>query len=201
MVCGVLAVAGFPWLAEAAGGRAAAEDPRAEAQRQYLQALPAVDRVEVVVLLGRQFQDPDAPVEEGALMPGGAKPAPSASSSSSGPAAPTTPKGFPIHPYKEFSLVRQYVSLTGADAQRVAALWRNLRVDPGLAKACHKPSHGLRFFSGKTVLLETTVSWDCRNAYVPDLGGYAWVGVDADGASGVALLKELLRVLPPQGAR
>lgn len=167
-----------------AAGVAAAADKqtaaavRLDAMARYLDGLPDVDRVEVYVLGRRTLRKPQ--VDAGAGDP------------------PVPMVAFPLRPWREVALVRQYRALTGEDAKRLAALWRGTRFEPKLARNCHKPAHGLRFFSGTELVLETSVSWDCRNFSLPDMGRHVWMGLDADGPTGVALLRELLKVLPPE---
>jgi hypothetical protein len=61
---------------------------------------------------------------------------------------------------------------------------------------CHEPFYGLRFYSGKKLLFETSVSWECNNFYVPQ----DWIGFNAKAASGHALFKLLESLLPYEGA-
>ena len=60
-------------------------------------------------------------------------------------------------------------TLRGDDAERIAALWRELAPKPpppgafvGLAK-CHVPGFAFRFYSGDKLLAESTVCWLCGN--------------------------------------
>jgi hypothetical protein len=53
------------------------------------------------------------------------------------------------------------VMLYGEDAQRIADLWRSLPA--GQQSRCHDPPFGLRFFSGKQVICEASICWECNN--------------------------------------
>src|SRR5687767_2300929 len=59
--------------------------------------------------------------------------------------------------------VRAAVRLTGAEAERIAALWRAL--PPGKNTGCHEPGYGLRFWLADQIQVEASLCWACHNAY------------------------------------
>jgi hypothetical protein len=90
--------------------------------------------------------------------------------------------------------VRAERRLTGADAQRIADLWRKL--PPGEQARCHMPPYGLRFWRAGQLLVEASLCWECANVY-----GYAgdeglWFGFDVKAPAAVALLAQLRHVWP-----
>jgi HEAT repeat protein len=101
-------------------------------------------------------------------------------------------KTFPVRPYNMDATIISERVVTGAGAEQIAALWRSLELGWQFQALCHEPFYGLRFYSGKKLLLETSVSWECNNFYVPQ----GWVGFNAKTASGQALFKLLESLLP-----
>lgn len=55
------------------------------------------------------------------------------------------------------------VSLHDEDAQRVAALWRQLPT--GEPHRCHLPPFGLRFLDGEVVVCQASLCWKCNNIF------------------------------------
>lgn len=55
------------------------------------------------------------------------------------------------------------VRVTGAEAQRLAELWRAL--PPGGQMRCHAPPFGLRFFAGDKLLCEASICWRCNTIF------------------------------------
>jgi hypothetical protein len=62
------------------------------------------------------------------------------------------------------------VRLSGAGAERIAALWRGL--PPGKHARCHIPPFGLRFYRGGQLICQASICWQCNNL-VGDAGGEA----------------------------
>jgi len=54
-------------------------------------------------------------------------------------------------------------TLKGAQAQRVATIWRKQRFIGPSASACHQPPFAVKFYSGGKVVLHATVCWGCSN--------------------------------------
>ncbi|MBI5496620.1 MAG: hypothetical protein HY904_16485 [Deltaproteobacteria bacterium] len=164
-------VAALALLGAARGNNA--EDARTA---PFLRELPAVDRVEVA-LLGPRLPRPD----------------------SSGASATAPP--FPVYPYGDFAQVRAVRVLDAQDAARLAGLWRQQAFAAGQARSCHKPAWGIRFFSGDKLLLETSLSWECRNFYLPGLTDYRWWGLDTATPSAGALRDTLTGLFPSPAYR
>jgi hypothetical protein len=60
--------------------------------------------------------------------------------------------------------------LQGAEAQRLASLWRRQTYTSSLA-ACHEPAYAIKFYSGRRLVAYASVCWSCNSIYfiVPDL--------------------------------
>jgi hypothetical protein len=55
------------------------------------------------------------------------------------------------------------VRLAGAEAERIAQMWRAL--PEGEQMRCHVPPFGLRFFAGSELVCEASVCWRCNNIF------------------------------------
>jgi len=90
--------------------------------------------------------------------------------------------GFPIRPYeKSFAPILSHTRVEGTAAESLASIWRS-RDFGGGGSLCHFPIYGLRFYSGGTLLCETSICWSCHNVFLKvGWGDYDWVGFsDAD---------------------
>lgn len=60
--------------------------------------------------------------------------------------------------------------LNGAEAQKVASLWRRQTYTSALA-ACHEPAYAIKFYSGAKLIAYASVCWSCNSIYFinPDL--------------------------------
>ena len=58
----------------------------------------------------------------------------------------------------------------GAEAQRLASLWRAQTYLPDSA-ICHNPGYGIKFYSGDKVIVYASLCWECDNIgfITPDL--------------------------------
>jgi len=84
--------------------------------------------------------------------------------------------GFPIRPYEKFAPILRETTVTGADAQRIAGMWRGMEFGGGGA-LCHYPIYGLRFYNGDKLLCETSLCWVCWNCFVrSEDEGFRWLG-------------------------
>ena len=84
--------------------------------------------------------------------------------------------GFPIRPYKKNAQILNSRSVIGGDAESLAKLWRRRGFGGGGA-LCHKPVYGMRLLHGGTLLLETSLCWECSNCFVKDGSGESqWIG-------------------------
>jgi hypothetical protein len=54
--------------------------------------------------------------------------------------------------------------LRGAEAQKVAALWRR-QTYTGAVAACHEPAYAIKFYSRRKLIAYATVCWSCNNMY------------------------------------
>jgi len=140
--------------------------------RHATTALPLCDRVEVFYLDGMAWSGDEAK----GLKPG---------------------EGFPIRAYgSDEAKILGQVTLTGAEAEAFAALWRAQRFDPGLQALCHSPAYGLRFYSGNEMFFETSLCFHCSNFYVTNLLGSGWWGFDTRTAEAGELLRRLQEIFP-----
>jgi hypothetical protein len=78
-------------------------------------------------------------------------------------------------------------TLTGKEAQDVAALWRR-QIYRQYQVACHLPAYGIRFYSGEKLLVQASVCWECNNIgfQTPDMNGTQYF--EGDGKLGQQLL-------------
>jgi hypothetical protein len=72
------------------------------------------------------------------------------------------------------------------DAQNIIHSWR--RLNQASSNACDSPAYWLKFYSGDSLVLETLLSFVCRNLVVSD---GEWFGFHADGPAGKTLLRKL----------
>ncbi|HEX3313345.1 MAG TPA: hypothetical protein VHR72_00585 [Gemmataceae bacterium] len=85
------------------------------------------------------------------------------------------------------------VRLAGAEAQRIAELWRDLPA--GHQMRCHIPPFGLRFIAEGQVICEGSICWKCNNIF-GDVGGEPFAyEFDAKADVSQALLLQLRRVM------
>jgi hypothetical protein len=54
--------------------------------------------------------------------------------------------------------------LNGAQAQKVAALWRRQTYTSSLA-ACHEPAYAIKFYSKERLIAYASVCWSCNNIF------------------------------------
>lgn len=55
--------------------------------------------------------------------------------------------------------------LEGAEAQKLASLWRRQTYTSGLA-ACHNPAYAVKFYSRGKLLAYASVCWSCNNIFM-----------------------------------
>jgi hypothetical protein len=142
---------------------------------QFLGGLPQVDRAEVSVLGARVLFGDAARTPDGGT---GLKP-------------------FPILPWREFAVVRAQRTLDDKGAAQLALLWRQQKFVPASAdKSCHKPAHGIRFWAKDTLVLETSLSWECKTFYVPHLHEWTWHGLDTQTPQARELINFVVGLIP-----
>jgi hypothetical protein len=94
---------------------------------------------------------------------------------------------FPLHPYGERkrTAILGVRRLEGEQVARMVALWvATLRDDEGMQAMCHYPIHGLRYFSGESILYETSLCWVCNNYYARGENRYVWLGLPGEQPQG-----------------
>jgi hypothetical protein len=110
---------------------------------------------------------------------------------------PQPPPGaplFPMNPDGYTLVVTGKVTLSGADAEKLADEWRHLDFGVQYQALCHFPIYGLKFVSGNQVLFQTTICWHCSDFSLSD-GGYG--GFNSSAESSNILKKHLETLLPP----
>ena len=88
-------------------------------------------------------------------------------------------------------------TVRGADAERLAAIWRSIYFDRHFAALCHDPYYALRFRHRGKLILETSICWECSNVILPvgSLGKTEY-GFDAKSEEGQKLLSTLSQYAP-----
>jgi hypothetical protein len=104
--------------------------------------------------------------------------------------------GFPVRPYGGYSRIISTKTLTGADAEALAALWRLQTFAREYQALCHSPAYGFRFYRGTSLRFETSVCYHCSNFYVTALGESGWWGFDAAAPKAQDLLHRLQEIFP-----
>lgn len=79
-------------------------------------------------------------------------------------------------------------TLTGEDAEKVAALWRGLEFGPNPSK-CHIPRHEIRFFQGNRVVATAAVCFECENLTFPAIKDSETLGFDPKSSKATAFRK------------
>lgn len=79
-------------------------------------------------------------------------------------------------------------TLTGEEAEVVAATWRGLRFGPNPSK-CHIPRHEIRFFQGKRLVATAAVCFECENLTFPGIKDSETIGFDPKSPKGAAFRK------------
>ena len=71
--------------------------------------------------------------------------------------------------------VAKSVTITGAEAESLAAMWRLLDLEPGGGGNCHDPHHVLRFFKGNRSVVDGVCCFGCGNMALPVFPGHELV--------------------------
>lgn len=79
------------------------------------------------------------------------------------------------------------VRLVGADAERVAEMWRALP-EAGQMR-CHIPPFGLRFFASGELACEASICWQCNNIFGQAGADEVFFEFDGSAAASRALLQ------------
>ena len=104
--------------------------------------------------------------------------------------------GFPVHGYGTFAQILGTKSLSGGDVDKFASLWRAQTFGPEFQALCHSPAYGLRFYSGRRVVFETSLCFHCSNFCVTGLFGSGFWGFDTSSPKAEELLRDLQEIFP-----
>jgi hypothetical protein len=104
--------------------------------------------------------------------------------------------GFPIHPYGSFLRILGRTTLSGSDAADFAALWRAQEFGWEYQALCHNAAYGLRYYSGSSLIFETSICYHCSNFYYTALGSSGWWGFDTETPKAQALLTRFQQIFP-----
>lgn len=103
---------------------------------------------------------------------------------------------FPITPYNKETKILKTHQVAAKDTSKWCAAVRLLLAsdkDGGMAM-CHYPIHGIRIYSGDTLLFETSLCWACSNySYVYE-DKASWESITEDARGLKALLDESMPV-------
>jgi len=103
---------------------------------------------------------------------------------------------FPVRPYGNYTRILDRKTLTGSDAESLAALWRSQAFGWKHQAMCHDPAYGVRFYRGSSLKFETSVCFRCSNFYVTAVGESGWWGFDAKTPQAANLLARLEQIFP-----
>ncbi len=104
--------------------------------------------------------------------------------------------GFPVRPNDAHSLILDRKTLTGREAEALAALWRSQTFGVDYQAMCHEPAYGFRFYRGSSLKFETSVCFHCSNFYVTALGQSGWWGFENRAPRATNLLTRLEEIFP-----
>jgi hypothetical protein len=90
------------------------------------------------------------------------------------------------------------IRLSGAEADRIASLWRAL--PPGEQSRCHIPPFGLRFYSGGRLIAQASICWRCDNVFGDAGEEKLFFAFDASQPTSRELLSECERVVGRRAA-
>lgn len=96
-----------------------------------------------------------------------------------------------------FEGVEKSKTVEGADARRIASLWRTQNFHR-MPAACHEPAFGIKFFSKNKTIMHVSICWQCNNIIVvePTLKSNVTQGFDGESKAGQKLLEEFKRTFP-----
>ena len=81
------------------------------------------------------------------------------------------------------------------EAEQFAKLWRRLK--RGSGAGCFVPAYNVKFYSGKSLVLDTEVCFGCDNLTLPNGASSTQWDFDGSGPEGRALLSALKTLLSP----
>jgi hypothetical protein len=105
-------------------------------------------------------------------------------------------KTFPIRPYDKETGILKTHKVAAQDVQKWCAAVTKLLVSEksGVGMNCHFPIHGIRIFSGDTLLFETSLCWKCGNYYFHYRTGASWEGLALNAEDLKALLDRAMPI-------
>jgi hypothetical protein len=95
--------------------------------------------------------------------------------------------------YMEAAADAPRVRVSGPEAERIAALWRELPA--GEQGRCHIPPFGLRFYSGGRLLGRASICWHCNNIFGDAGDEHLFFAFDAARPKSRELLAECERIV------
>ena len=112
---------------------------------------------------------------------------------------------FPLLPliWQRSTSIYEVKILDGEPMSRLRSLWSaTLQEEEGGQAHCHYPIHGLRFWSAKKLLFETSLCWICNNYFAFKEGKIFWLGLpggypEGPGTTSCAELRKILSNLLP----
>lgn len=69
-----------------------------------------------------------------------------------------------IEDLRWYGKIEAVKSLQGAEAQKVAALWRRQTYNQNMG-VCHEPNYAIRFYAQGKLLAYASICWSCNNIY------------------------------------
>ena len=98
-----------------------------------------------------------------------------------------------VEEYMDAAANAPSIRVSGAEATRIAALWREL--PPGEQARCHIPPFGLRFYSGGRLISRGSICWRCNNIFGDAGDEHLFFAFDASQPTSRELLAECERVV------
>lgn len=153
--------------------------------------LPTCDRVEVCRLFtrepGKVFTPTDIPPPQGVAT----------NDASRKPGKDQISATFPIHPDSTVVEILESKTVSGPEAEAIAALWRSQMFGTDFQSPSPQPVVGLRFYSGQALLFETAVSFKYNSFYVTQGDGAFWWGFFGGSPQATELMNKLQSLFPP----
>jgi hypothetical protein len=104
---------------------------------------------------------------------------------------------FPIRPYGDTRTpILRHVSLKGKEFEKVRDSFLSATRPGFLQVMCHYPIYGFRFYRGDSLVVETSICFQCNNFYVLTASEYGWKSLSPFTAEFQSLLDNILP--PPQ---
>ena len=96
---------------------------------------------------------------------------------------------FPIRPYGSTHPIYGSKEVSGEELEQFLDVWRYQEPSIWRQALCHHPAYGFRLYEGHSLVVETSICWECSNYYVTAYPGMSgWYGFVADSENAKALL-------------